>query len=298
MRTLNNQNVPTQEDFALPPKTTNILTSPFTAFAASVIAASLWIWALVALPEFQRSGLSLILPRVVVHLLLLGGAWVGLNRTSLKASTRMWTWIAIAVPLTLWHAVAWLIVSEGLLRTSTIRLPLLPLLIIGMPVIINAVVLRSRRIGTLLDAIPTTWLVGIQFYRVIGASFLVNWLAGRVPGAFAIPAGTGDTITGLLALPVAASLASGRFGSMRWAVLWNIFGIGDLILAIILGALTSPGPLQHLALNQPNLLIGTYPFGIIPLFAVPSSLVLHAMSLRQLRRRTRPENSFNHIENT
>jgi hypothetical protein len=108
---MNNRSVPTAEAFAVSPKATNILMSPILAFAASVIAVSLWIGAIVALPEFQRSGLSLILGRLVVHLLLLGGAWAGLNRTSLKASERMWTWIAIAIPLTLWHAGAWAIVS-------------------------------------------------------------------------------------------------------------------------------------------------------------------------------------------
>jgi hypothetical protein len=295
---MNNRSVPTAEAFAVSPKATNILMSPILAFAASVIAVSLWIGAIVALPEFQRSGLSLILGRLVVHLLLLGGAWAGLNRTSLKASERMWTWIAIAIPLTLWHAGAWAIVSEGLLRPGALRIPLLPLLFMVPSVAATSVMLRSRRIGMMLDAMPPTWLIGIQFYRIMGSVFLINWLAGKVPGVFAVPAGTGDVITGLMALPVAAWLASGRVGSTRSAVPWNIFGISDLVLALILGALTSPGPLHHLALNQPNVLIGSYPFAIIPAFAVPSSLVLHALSLRQLRRRTRPDNSLIHIENT
>jgi hypothetical protein len=140
---MNNRSVPTAEAFAGSPKATNILMSPILAFAASVIAVSLWIGAIVALPEFQRSGLSLILGRLVVHLLLLGGAWAGLNRTSLKASERMWTWIAIAIPLTLWHAGAWAIVSEGLLRPGALRIQLLPLLFIVPSVAATSVMLHA-----------------------------------------------------------------------------------------------------------------------------------------------------------
>jgi hypothetical protein len=37
----------------------------------------------------------------------------------------------------------------------------------------------------------------------------------------------------------------------------------------------------------PNVLLGTYPTVLTPAFAVPSSILLHALSLRQLRRRMR-----------
>ncbi|WP_225645843.1 hypothetical protein [Bradyrhizobium australafricanum] len=262
--------------------------NPMLAFAGSAVAASLWLVAIIAAPEIQRSGLSLIVARIVVHLLLLGGAWAGLARTSLTGAERMQTWLAIAVPLTLWHASAWVIVANGLLRPGAVPIPLLLLMIVVPAPIAIVLLWRSRRVGALLDAMPLTWLIGIQFYRVVGATFLVGWASGAVPGAFALPAGTGDVITGLAALPVAASLASGQPGSARAALLWNLFGIGDLILAVTLGALTSPGPLQRLALDHPNLTNFTYPSAIIPAFTVPSSFVLHALSLRQLLRRARP----------
>jgi hypothetical protein len=271
----------------LAPGKTEFSTNPMLAFAGSIIAASLWFAVLVAVPEIQRSGVSVLVSRIVVHLLLLLGTWAGLARTSLTTSERISTWMAIAIPLTLWHAGAWLIVSKGLLQSGAVSIPLLPLMIVVPTAIAITALWRSRRIGTLLDAMPASWLVGIQFYRVIGAVFLAGWLAGTTPGIFAVPAGTGDVITGLMALPVAVSLANGREGSARAALLWNLFGIGDLVLAVALGALTSPGPLQRFAFDHPNLATGTFPSAIIPAFTVPSSLVLHALSLRQLRRRAR-----------
>jgi hypothetical protein len=274
------------------PHESNISISPVLAFAGSAIAAALWVAAIVAIPGFQSSGLSVILIRVVVHVLLLGGAWAGLARTSLTSAERTRTWLAIAIPLTLWHAGAWVIVSKGLLRPGAVSIPLLPLLLFVPTAIAILLLWRSRFVGVMLDAMPASWLIGLQFYRIVGATFLVGWIAGTLPGAFALPAGIGDVSTALMALPVAVGLASGKAGSVRAALLWNMFGIADLILAIVLGSLTSPGPLQRLAFDNPNLLILTFPTAITPAFTVPSSLVLHALSLRQLLRRTHPVAPF------
>ncbi len=225
--------------------------------------------------------------RIAVHLIVLGGTWAALSRTAFTASERTSTWLAIAAPLTLWHGAAWIIVADGLLLPGAISIPLLPLMIVVPTTVVITILSRSDRIGLLLDAMPASWLIGLQAYRVIGSLFFANWLAGTAPGVFALPAGTGDVITGLMALPTAVLLASGRPGSARAALFWNLFGMADLVVAVTLGALTTPGPLQQLALDHPNLTTGTYPTAIIPAFTVPTSLVLHALSLRQLLRRTR-----------
>jgi len=65
---------------------------------------------------------------------------------------------------------------------------------------------------------------------------------------------------------------------------WNIFGLLDFTVAIVLGTLSTPGPLQIFGLDIPASLAGTYPIVLIPAFTVPSSILLHALSIRQLRR--------------
>lgn len=265
----------------------NTSISPMLAFVGTALVTAIWLAALVTIPGFQQSGLSVIVARVAVHIITLSGTWLGLSRTSLSASQRLMTWLAISVPLTIWHGVAWAIVANGLLLPGASPVPLLPLMIVVPTAVVIFLVTRSKRVGVLLDAMPVNWLVGFQAYRVIGGVFLINWWVGNTPGAFAVPAGTGDVITGLLALPTAGLLAGGRHGSGRAALVWNFIGISDLVLAVTLGALTSPGPLQRVAFDHPNLLTGSYPTAIILAFTVPTSLVLHALSLRQLLRRSR-----------
>jgi hypothetical protein len=271
----------------LAPNNTPNSISPAMAFAGTAVVTGLWLTALVTIAGLQSSGISVIVARIAVHLIVLAGAWAGLSRTSLTASERRSTWLAIAVLLTIWHGVAWAIVARGLLLPGVTSIPLLPIMIVVPTAVVITLLWRSERIGTLLDAMPANWLIGLQAYRVIGGVFLVNWLAGATPGVFAVPAGTGDVITGLMALPTAIALASGRPGNVGAALLWNLFGIADLVVAVALGAMTSPGPLQRFAFDHPNLTTGAYPTAIIPAFTVPTSLVLHALSLRQLLRRTR-----------
>jgi hypothetical protein len=114
-----------------------------------------------------------------------------------------------------------------------------------LPVIVGVpILLRSKRIGEVLDAMPASWLIGLQVYRVFGGIFLVGWARGVVPGLLALPAGIGDVTTGLLALPVAYLLAARNSGAGRAGVAWNIFGLVDFAVAVAvgIGLATAPGP--------------------------------------------------------
>jgi hypothetical protein len=64
---------------------------------------------------------------------------------------------------------------------------------------------------------------------------------------------------------------------------WNVVGILDLVVAVATGFLSSPGPFQVLALENPNLLITTFPLVLVPLYAVPLSILLHLAALKRLK---------------
>jgi hypothetical protein len=249
----------------------------------------LWTWLIYSLPVILDSGLAALAVRLMVHGLIALGLWLGLERTDLVPGQRRMTWLAIVVPFTLWAAVAWTGAINGVFRIGASPLPLLPLAIF-LPVIIGApLLLLSKRVGQLLDAMPTTWLVALQFYRVFGSQFLAYWLLGLLPGLWALPAGTGDVLTGLFAVPVAITLVTGMAEGRKAAILWNIFGLADLAIAITLGMIIAPGPFQLIAPNGPSIGLDGYPNVLTPAFVVPGSILLHALSLRQLRRRGRAE---------
>ena len=249
----------------------------------------LWVVLIYWEPIIQTGGVPTSAHQLAAHGLIALGLWLGLERTDLTPGQRRTTWFAIMVPFTLWAAVAWTAAINGVFRAGVSPLPLLPSAIF-LPVIIGApLLLLSKRVGQLLDAMPTTWLVALQLYRVFGSQWLAYWLRGLLPGLWALPAGTGDVLTGLFAVPAAIALATGMAEGRKAAILWNIFGFADLAVAITLGMIISPGPFQLIVLNGPSIGLDGYPNVLTPAFVVPGSILLHALSLRQLRRRSRTE---------
>ncbi len=233
--------------------------------------------------SFYGAAVSIIRPIIIIAILT--GLWVVLRRTDLTPAVRTGIWLAVALPLVAWFVFIWNVAAAGALEARPGALPFLPAAIV-LPIIIALPLLtRSRRIAAAIDAAPASWLIGLQVYRMIGGNFLVLWAyGGAIPGIFALPAGVGDVLTGALALPAALYLASGAPHSRTVAIAWNFLGIADLMSAVSLGAMTSPGPLQLMAFDQPNLLTSAYPSVMTPAFAVPLSLILHGLSLWQLRR--------------
>jgi hypothetical protein len=249
----------------------------------------LWISLIYWLPIIPASGVQTSAHQLMAHGLIALGLWLGLESTDLAPAQRRTTWLAVMVPYTLWFAVAWSAAVSGVFVTGASPFPLLPSAIF-LPVVIGApLLLLSKRVGQVLDAMPASWLIALQVYRVFGSWMLAAWLHGVQPGVFALPAGTGDVLTGLFAVPAAIAVATGMAQGRRTAIAWNILGLADFAVAITMGMITSPGRLQLIIPDVSSLNAGAYPGVLTPAFVVPSSILLHALSLRQLRRRRQAE---------
>jgi len=249
---------------------------------------ALWIVLIYWQPIIPASGVPTTAHQLMAHGFIAVGLWLGLDSTDLTPGQRRTTWLAVMIPYTLWFAVAWSAAINGVFRAGTSPLPVLPLGIF-LPVIIGApLLLSSKRVGQVLDAMPATWLVALQLYRLFGSWALVAGLRGALPGVLAWPAGIGDVLTGLFAVLAAIAVATGTAQGRRAAIIWNIFGLADFAVAITLGIITSPGRFQLIVPNVPSIGAGAYPDVLTPAFVIPSSILLHALSLRQLYRSVKP----------
>jgi len=254
-----------------------------------VPVTALWTLLIVWQPSITASGVPTTAARLMTYGLIALGLWLGLERTDLTPDRRRTTWLAVMVPFTLWAAVAWSAAINGVFRAGTSAVPLLPLAIF-VPVIIGTpLLLLSKRVGQVLDAMPAAWLIALQVYRVFGSVFLAGALRGLLPGVFGFPAGVGDVLTGLFAVPAAIAVATGSGEGRKAAIMWNIFGLADFVVAITLGLITSPGRFQLIVPSVANIGASAYPNVLTPAFVVPMSILLHALSLRQLRRRSRAD---------
>jgi hypothetical protein len=124
-------------------------------------------------------------------------------------------------------------------------------------------------------SIPLQALVGLNVLRLLGVFFVLKYFAHELAAPFGPVAGLGDIITGLVAIPLAISIARGSFSksSVAW---WNAFGALDLFTALTLGALSQDGVPFRVFFGEPGLTAMTQlPSVIVPTILVPIYLLLH-----------------------
>ncbi|CCE01185.1 hypothetical protein [Bradyrhizobium sp. STM 3809] len=220
---------------------------------------------------------------VMVGLLVVLG--LALRRAELAPPKRGWIWAGTAVVLLAWYVVISSLALQDTFKASlAVRVPAIPFAVLGPLLIAFVLLSRSAVARALVDATPLWWLVAIQIYRVVGVEFLLLWAQGGLPAVFAVPAGLGDIATGLLTIPVAWWARRDPQKARPAALAWNAIGILDFFSAMATGFLSSPGKLQVLALDQPNLLASVYPLVMIPTFLVPLSFILHGICLWKIAR--------------
>jgi hypothetical protein len=122
----------------------------------------------------------------------------------------------------------------------------------------------------------TSLLIAVQTYRIGGIAFLWGLTQGILDPAFAVPAGVGDLLIGLTAIPFAIFLWNGYSWSKYALIVWSVLGIADLVNAITLGRITSP--------DFSNSTMATFPWILVPTVGVPLGLALHGVTLYRLRK--------------
>jgi len=211
-----------------------------------------------------------------------------LKRVDWPTQARVRTWLAVAVVLLGWQLVVLWLARTGFFVASPDQYGAGILVAIVLPTVLGfSLFAVPGRLSRVIEATPLAWLVGIQFYRVVGAVFLVLWAGGYISGVFAIPAGGGDLLIWIAAVVVGVMLTRAAV-TPRAAAVWNTLGIADLIVAVTMGFLSAPGHLQLLAMDHPNEMITAYPLVLVPLFGVPLSLILHSAVAWKLRRAALP----------
>ncbi len=133
-----------------------------------------------------------------------------------------------------------------------------------------------------MTATPLAALIAVHAIRLLGILFLVLYAKGRLPAPFAPSAGWGDVFVGATALPLAWAVT--RFGARvrPLVVLWNAIGVVDLVVAVTLGPLSAPGPVQVFVGPPDSSPMTSLPWLIIPGFLVPILLFIHVVIFTRL----------------
>jgi hypothetical protein len=198
---------------------------------------------------------------------------------------------AILAGLTIWFlyigGMAWF----GIFRNFTIRPPGAAFLFIPVLIFLVIFIVRAGSAGgeRVAMAFPLWILLGTQSFRIVVELFLHQlWHAGLIPRMLTFSGANVDIYVGASAPLIAWLATRGRLGWLGWlgarvALVWNVVGLLSLANIVTRAVLTVPGPLNLIHSEVPNLMIGTFPFMIIPGFFVPLAVVLHVLAMRALR---------------
>ena len=204
-------------------------------------------------------------------------AWLGFYvgiRALPGARARQSRWIiGSAAVAALWLVGVFLLGAANVFRNE-VQPTRIPIALVAT-LLLGYLLLLSPTFRRIVAAVPQHWLIGIQTFRILGGVFLVRYFAGELPGVFALPAGIGDVTTGLLAPFVAYAWYSGKPYARSAAIAWNLFGMADLVNAVVLGALTNGGAGGIV-----------FPIVLIPVYGVPRVFLIHSYSLIGLLRKT------------
>ena len=184
--------------------------------------------------------------------------------------------------LSLWAVVAAVLAYRGVFRPQDLEsAPPVGIHLIVVLSVLFVSLATSASLRRLLTQQPS--LIRLHLWRLVGIVFLVLMLRGQVPALWALPAGIGDILVAVTAPWVARDLDTPR--GRRRATIWNLFGIADLIVAVGLGIMTSPGPTQVFRTVPTSEFMTHFPMALVPTFLVPLAFTLHVISLWQLRGR-------------
>jgi hypothetical protein len=193
-------------------------------------------------------------------------------------------WITEAVlgsALAIWFAFALVMGAQGHYVASPGNPPLALGLAVVLPIVAFALVYNLRgAVWQFCQTLDLRLVVVAHTWRIVGIDFLVNSANGRLPAGFALPAGIGDIVIGVTAIPLALAIARGWGGTRKWFVAWNVLGMLDLVTAVSMGILYSASAFGVLAGSGPTTLImSQIPRSLVPTFLVPLFFLLHLLAL-------------------
>jgi hypothetical protein len=129
--------------------------------------------------------------------------------------------------------------------------------------------------------------MGTQSFRIGVELFLHQlWIGGLVPKMLTFEGANVDIFIGATA-PIAAWLSTRGQSGMKVALGWNALSLLALTNVVTRAVLTTPGPLNLIHTEIPNLMMGTFPFLFIPAFFVPLAVALHVLAIRAISSRLR-----------
>jgi hypothetical protein len=180
------------------------------------------------------------------------------------------------VPLLLlvWIGAAVALGASG--RMADVRPPVPQFIILVLTAAITIAAFAVPALRAWVFGVDVRTLVALHLTRLVGIYFLILHARGKLPRAFALPAGWGDIVVAVLA---AALLVSGPPATPTRRTmyrLWNLLGLIDILLVVAVAT--------RLGLADPSSMgaLLQLPLSLLPIFLVPLIIASHLLLAERL----------------
>jgi hypothetical protein len=204
-----------------------------------------------------------------------GALYFRLRNTHNLVVLRWWTVLLVVV---------WLIAAVAVVRSGILLGVPSSITLSGSAALTFAVFLLLLRFSDgfrlLLQRLDPSLLTLVQSSRIVGGTILL-YLSWRelIPLSFGIPGGVGDILAAVTAPTIAIGLR--KHMQPRTALIWHVLALAHLLLAILLGSLTSPVP-RVLGGPGSSQVLHYFPYGMIPMFVGPVLISTHLAVIAHL----------------
>jgi hypothetical protein len=170
---------------------------------------------------------------------------------------------------TIWFIIALVLSATGVV--AELKPPLPQVVLAGLIAVQLLAFWRAPAFRFWVLNLPLTMLLLPHAVRFVGIYFLALYARGELPYTFAVPGGWGDIVaaTGATAL---ACLPKGSAWTRNTYLVWNIFGLVDIVFVVVSTA-------ARLALSAPHSMDALFrlPLSLLPTFFVPLIIFSHVM---------------------
>jgi hypothetical protein len=166
-----------------------------------------------------------------------------------------------------WFAAAFAVGASGWFRDASA--PAIAIIVWSLTLIALLFAWRVPRLRHWASNTPLRGLISVHITRFVGIYFLILYHFNRLPYAFAVPGGVGDTLVATTALILFLSPALQKLRPL--VLVWNGFGLVDIVFVVATALRVGLHDWQSMAALR------ELPLMLLPTFLVPLIIVSHIL---------------------
>lgn len=221
---------------------------------------------------------------VTMILIILYGYNYALTAVNTAPSKRKKRVFYVFLGILLWLTYASVLGLTGVLENFELP-PRFPLLLVIPAFIFTGIFLSKNRHSAIIKAIPKSWPVYYQSFRILVESLFVLTVAeGLLHPEVTFEGYNYDILFGVTALIIGFLVFTRNMLSQKIALYWNYLGLAVIAVIIFLFTTTLYFP-SFWGSTVPLAPKGfiNFPYVFVPAFLMPSAVFIHVLSIIQLK---------------